>query len=179
MKDFSNIGLFGCNTGKDWVSRYEKVLAKLLIEDREFFESDGAGIDANDFNMLPEMKLIVGTYKDMYARDGVMAPYDMLKGELCKKYGDDKIRVEIIESLLEDIKNIELTQEERIIYKNQFKDWKNFTIATKIMNLWMDFLKNDIRNGDRDRMYNVIKRMRELSSFLPEFEIKKAPKEWN
>ena len=179
MKDFKTIGLFGCNTDRDWVSRYEKILVKILFEDDEFFETDGAGIEANDFNMIPEMKLIVGTYKDMYSRDGVKASYDQVYAELAHKYGDDEIRMEIIRSILDEVKEMELTDEERIVYRNQFRDWKNFTVATKIMNVWMEFLKTDIRNGDRKRMYDVMKKMREMSLLLPEYEIKKAPKEWN
>ena len=179
VKDFKEIGLFGCNTGKDWVSRYEKILVKIMFEDDEFFTTDAAGIDANDFNMIPEMKLIVGTYKDMYIRDGVKASYDQVYAELAHKYGDDEIRMEIIKSIFDDIREMEISDDERVVYRNQFRDWKNFTIATKIMNIWMEFLKNDIRNGDRKRMYDVMKKMREMSSLLPEYEIKKAPREWN
>lgn len=179
MKDFKDVGLFGCNTDKDWVSRYEKILVKILFEDKDFFITDGNGIDANDFNIIPEIKLIVGTYKDMYLRDGVTATYDQVYAELSHKYGEDEIRMEIIKSLIDEIKTIDVSEEEMIVYRNQFADWKNFNIATKIMNTWLEFLKTDIRNGDRQRMYNVMKKMKELSSYLPEYEIKKAPKEWN
>ena len=179
MKDFKDIGLFGCNADKDWVSRYEKILVKIMFEDEEFFTTDGGGVDANDFNIIPEIKLIVGTYKDMYARDGVRATYDQVYAELSHKHGDDEIRMEIIRSLFDDIKNLDVSEEEMVVYRNQFKDWKNFTVATKIMNAWVEFLKTDIRNGDRQRMYSVMKKMKELASYLPEYEIKKAPKDWN
>ena len=179
MKDFNNFGLFGSNKGKNWVSKYEKVLAKFFIEDIDFLETSGRGIESNIFNVIPELRLIVGTFREMMERDGVLATYEQLLAELSRKYGDDQIRIEIITGLLREIEGMELTDNEAVVYKNQFKDWGNFNVATKIMNLWADFIKNDIHNGDRANMYNVMGKMKELASLLPDREIKKAPKEWN
>ncbi len=178
-KDLKTIGLFGCNTEKGWVSRYEKILIKFFIEDEEFFLADGKGVDPNVFGAIPEIRFIIGTYKEMYARDGVRATYDQLYAELSRKYGDDSIRMDIIKETLDDIRELEISDDEKVVYKNQFKDWINFTVATKIMNLWSDFIKNDIRNGDRERMYSVMGKMKELASNLPEREIKRSPKDWN
>ena len=179
MKNLGTVGLFGSNMGKDWVSEYEKILAKLFIEDNEFLESSGAGLDSNIFNVVPELRLIVGTFREMGDRDGVSGTYDQLRAELHRKYGDDEIRIQIIDALLTEIQEIEIGEDERVVYKNQFADWANFNVATKIMNLWGDFIKSDIRNGDRTKMYKVMGKMKALAEFLPENEIKKAPKEWN
>lgn len=179
MKNFNNVGLFGSNTGKDWVSKYEKVLAKMFIEDDEFMETASSGFDTNIFNVVPELRLIVGTFREMVERDGVLATYDQLRAELYRKYSEDEIRMQMLDELLTEIQGLELGEEERSVYKNQFIDWGYFNMATKIMNLWADFIKSDIRNGDRTKMYAVMNKMKYLADQLPEVEIRRAPKEWN
>ena len=179
MKNLGTVGLFGSNMGKDWVSKYEKILAKLFIEDEEFLETSGRGLDSNIFNVVPELRLIVGTFREMGERDGVSGTYEQLRAELHRKYGDDEIRMQILDALLTEIQEIEIGEEEMVVYKNQFADWSFFNVATKIMNLWGDFIKSDIRNGDRAKMYKVMNAMKQLADLLPEYEIKKAPKDWN
>lgn len=138
----NNTNLFGCCSGEKnhIISEYQYILAKALIEDREFFDEMLPGLDVNEtFLGVMPLKTIIGTLIDMRARYKNEVTYDALEIEVVRKTRDKYNLAEVketFERLREDI-----PVEKQDMCKEQFIYWKQFVVLARIGNACVDMLK--------------------------------------
>lgn len=163
----SNTNLFGCCSGdKSGIIReYQLILAKLLVEDVEFFYEIKPGLDINeDFLGEAGLRMIVGTLVDMRARYDSEVTYDSLEIEVLRKVGN-KWDVEEVKEYIKALRDMELSDSSREMCKEQFNYWKQFVIMAKIANITIDMVKEPwfVSDGKLKRM---IEQVRDFASEL-------------
>lgn len=138
----SNTNLFGCCSGEknNIIREYQFILAKALIEDREFFDDMLPGLDINeDFIGELTLRTIIGNLIDMRARYDSEVTHDALEMEVRRRVHGDWENEEITETfkrLREDV-----PQENLELCKEQFSYWKQFTTLARIANATTDMLR--------------------------------------
>ena len=135
----NNTNLFGCCTGEknQIIREYQRILAKVLIEDREFYDEMLPGLDINEtfIGELP-LKTIVG---DMRARYDAEVNYDALEAEVLRRTTNGFDKEELTETF--EVLRKDIPAERLDICKEQFLYWKQFVILAKIGNACVDMLR--------------------------------------
>lgn len=138
----ANTNLFGCCCGdKNGIIReYQRILAKVLIEDREFYDEMLPGLDINE-TFIGEMplKTIVGNLIDMRARYDAEVNYDALEAEVLRRTTNGFDRDELTETF--EVLRKEVPAERLDMCKEQFLYWKQFVVLAKIGNACVDMLR--------------------------------------
>ena len=137
-----NTNLFGCCTGdrNHIILEYQYILAKALIEDREFFDEMLPGLDINEtFLGVESLRTIVGNLVDMRARYETEVNYDALEAEVVRRTHLD-YAVEEAEQTFKKLKE-DVPAERMQMCKEQFLYWKQFVVLAKIGNACVDMLK--------------------------------------
>ena len=138
----ANTNLFGCCSGdKNGIIReYQRILAKVLIEDREFYDEMLPGLDINE-TFIGEMplKTIVGNLIDMRARYDAEVNYDALEAEVLRRTTNGFDRDELTETF--EVLRKEVPAERLDMCKEQFLYWKQFVVLAKIGNACVDMLR--------------------------------------
>ena len=158
-----NISLFGCCSGErnHVIEEYQKILAKMLIEDREFYDEMRPALDVNaDFPLSHNLKYIIGTLIDMRVRYGEDITYDALQLETTRKI-TNKWDVEEIEEFIRVLRDMSITEEKKRLCKEQFLYWKQFCILAKIGNATLDMVREpwSIGDGKLNRMIDEVKEL--------------------
>ena len=138
----NNTNLFGCCSGEKnrIISEYQYILAKVLIEDREFFDEMLPGLDINEtFLGAMPLKTIVGTLIDMRSRYNNEVTYDALEIEVVRKTHNDYVLEEVKETFKKLREDVPVEKLE--MCKEQFNYWKQFIILARIGNACVDMLK--------------------------------------
>lgn len=138
----ANTNLFGCCSGdKNGIIReYQRILAKVLIEDREFYDEMLPGLDINE-TFIGEMplKTIVGNLIDMRTRYDAEVNYDALEAEVLRRTTNGFDRDELTETF--EVLRKEVPAERLDMCKEQFLYWKQFVVLAKIGNACVDMLR--------------------------------------
>lgn len=156
----SNTNLFGCCSGEknSIIREYQRILAKVLIEDSEFFDEILPGLDINEsfFGDYP-LKAIVGTLIDMKSRYNSIISYDALEAEILRRTSNEYDREEIAKTLEVLKENVPVERLE--MCKEQFKYWKQFVILAKIGNACVDMLREpwSMRGAKLNKMIEEVK----------------------
>lgn len=138
----SNTNLFGCCSGdkNSIIREYQRILAKVLIEDRDFYDEMLPGLDINEtfFGQLP-LKTIVGNLIDMRDRYDAEVNYEALEAEVLRRVSSEYDREEITETFKVLKKDVPVERLE--MCKEQFLYWKQFVVLAKIGNACVDMLR--------------------------------------
>lgn len=162
----NNTNLFGCCSGEKnhIISEYQYILAKVLIEDREFFDEMLPGLDINEtfFGQLP-LKTIVGNLIDMRAKYENEITYDALEIEVFRRVSSNYEREELIETF--EALRKEVPAERLDMCKEQFLYWKQFVILARIGNACVDMLREPWFMSDA-RLNKMIDEVQDLAGRL-------------
>lgn len=138
----SNTNLFGCCSGEknSIIREYQRILAKVLIEDREFYDEMLPGLDINE-SFIGELalKTIVGNLIDMRDRYDAEVDYDALEVEVSRRVSSEYDREEITETF--KVLRQDIPAERLEMCKEQFLYWKQFVVLAKIGNACVDMLR--------------------------------------
>lgn len=162
----NNTNLFGCCSGEKnhIISEYQHILAKALIEDREFFDEMLPGLDINEtfFGQLP-LKTIVGNLIDMRAKYESEITYDALEVEVFRRVNSDYEREELIETF--EVLRRDISVERLSLCKEQFLYWKQFVVLARIGNACVDMLREPWFMNDA-RLNKMIDEVQDLAGRL-------------
>lgn len=137
-----NSYLFGCCTGEkhELIREYQRILAKLLIEEREFFDDMLPGLDINTDFCDSTLRKIIGTLIDMRSRYDADIDYASLQVELLRKF-NQPWDAEEIKAHMEWMEKCDLDSNRRQLCKEQFLYWRQFGVLAKIANATCDMLR--------------------------------------
>lgn len=162
----NNTNLFGCCSGErnGIIREYQRILAKALIEDRDFYDEVLPGLDINEtFFGEPATKTIVGNLIDMRARYESEVTYEALEMEVLRRVSNDYDREEITE--LFGILKRDIPAERLEMCKEQFLYWRQFVMLAKIGNACVDMLREPWFVGDA-KLNKMIGEVRDLAGRL-------------
>ena len=172
----SNTNLFGCCTGSNStiIREYQLILAKILIEEPEFYHTIKDGLDVNStFVNESTLRIIVGTLIDMRSKYSSEVFYDALEIESLRKLGN-KWEVDEVTETLKVLKSMELTDNQRAMCKEQFEYWKQFVILAKIANATADMLREPWFQTD-GKINKMIEEIKGLSGHLARIDNMETP----
>lgn len=162
----NNTNLFGCCSGEKnhIIMEYQRILAKVLIEDREFFDEMLPGLDINEtfFGQMP-LKTIVGNLIDMRARYDAEVNYDALEAEVLRRTTNGFDRDELTETF--EVLRKEVPAERLDMCKEQFLYWKQFVVLARIGNACVDMLREPWFMSD-SKLNKMIDEVQDLAGRL-------------